>query len=220
MYSMKNNIRMLREEKELKLRQLAAMIVPPMSHSQLQKLEAGERKLNPKWKKRIATALGCSEKDLVLENEMQKINGYSTLSSLSTVPIVGFINSEGIVELFDCDEDKIEKVLCPPRLNPKNTKGYRFFIHDEEWEAFVEEREPNKDGVQTEFVGVPDEFLKKFCKVTIFQKEGERTLFKFVYPGSATGYHDLRGMDSAQANLKDCTVKSSLLVKCMWPVEK
>jgi transcriptional regulator with XRE-family HTH domain len=70
---MKNRIRELREERGLSQQQLAELLVPPTSKTQISKLELSQRRLSDAWLQRLGRALACHPAEL-----------FGTLPSLSS----------------------------------------------------------------------------------------------------------------------------------------
>lgn len=60
----------VRESRQLSLADLARMLDPPTTATQILRLETGERKLAPKWVERIANALGVSEYEIYEDSDM------------------------------------------------------------------------------------------------------------------------------------------------------
>lgn len=195
-----NMIKEIRKRQKLSREKLAEMV--GTTPTTVYRKESGMRKLTENDINIYSAALGVSPSELI---------GNSTTGSLSTTPIIGFINSEGIVELFDCEEKYCERIDCPPYLDPKKAKAYRFFMHDKEWVAFIEEV-----ALGLAMPGVPPEFIDELCIVVISKPDNTyQTLFKYVKRGSKAGHYDLHGLDSSETVLKDCFVKSSLFIEGM-----
>lgn len=202
---MKNNLRFLRENKELTLEDMAARITPPASFSQIQKLETGQRKLTPKWKRKIALALDCKEEEII-EDVTLEISSYSTISRLEAVPLVGFIKSGGIVELYG-EEEVLEKEACPDDMDPAETLAYlskdRYFY--ENFVIFAAKKIP----------GVPAEFLGCTCLVEIYKNGELTTIARRIEVGSRPGHYDLYEGKDPHPSHKDQLIQTSSFIANM-----
>jgi hypothetical protein len=131
----------------------------------------------------------------------EKSAGNSTISSLATIPLTGFINPGGIVELLK-EDDKPVDFICPQAMSPVQTKVFlsRDPYFYKGMVIFCEKDIP----------GVPVAFIGCLCLVEI---EDMGPLVKRIELGSKPGYYDLYDPSSNAVPMKDCLVNSSSFVK-------
>ncbi len=168
------------------------------SQSEISMWETGARAIDTDQIDTIAKALGVQSHLLLIES-----GSNSTQSSLATVPLIGFINPGGVVELLEKEGDSAQKVNCPTSMNPMDTLAfeskdshfYNGFI------VFADKPIP----------GVPVEFLGCIC---IAEVNGKKML-KRIERGSRPGFFDLYHPASDGEPMKDCLVTSTSFIKHM-----
>ena len=67
---MNTKLERLRKQRGLSLEKLGKMLDPPTTAAQISRLEAGVRKLTPKWVLPLSAALGVSPYDLYEDSDM------------------------------------------------------------------------------------------------------------------------------------------------------
>lgn len=218
MMKQKNNLKLIREAIRPKLTQsaLGQLCNPPISDVNISRYEKGHVSMTEEIVLELARALKTTPAKIRGYDDIHKTDketiGNSTLGSLSTVPIVGFRNSGGIVELFDTDDELLDRFDCPEDLKADRTEGYRIFQWNKEWIVFFEKTE---EGKPMPGVLLPD-YIGEVCLVTVSNPAGaDEILIMRVEHGSKKGYYDLHGLDSSEKVLKDCFVTSSLMLRAM-----
>ncbi len=191
---MGNNLRKLREERGLTLRDMADKT--GYSFSQIQKLEMGDRRLSFVWKQRLATVLECHPDDL--DSEDAGIH----------VPIVGVLGAGAKVKLAQPSGKGggLSEPAAPSGFNPKKTvaievkgdalaplicNGFRLYYEDK-------------------IYGVPEEFLGKICVVEV---ESGQVYVKILRKGSKLGYYHLENVNPNDPPLLDVRIKWSAKVR-------
>jgi len=218
---MGNNLKHIREGRDLTLRQLAEKVKPKASFSMLQKLERSEKPLPEKWKKRLSEALECAPGDLDAPLNELEDRGTSEWGGPQLIPIRGYVAADNdSVVIFNYDEDEIEQVECPPFLNPKHLDAYQNKGPSQEplimdnWLLYVYRNKV--------FPGVPDEYLGELCMVKILA-DGEatgKTVVKFVTKGSSVGHYNLHSRNENIPVIRDAIIEHSAIIAGATPRKK
>lgn len=191
---MGNNLRRLREERGLTLRDVAEMT--GHSFSQIQKLEKGDRRLSFMWKQRLAHAFECHPDDL--DTSEVKID----------VPLIGIVgagakvrpaekrgkaqgfNEPNVPSGFGSKKTSALEVKGDA-LSPMIRDGFRLYFDDRAY-------------------GVPEEFLGKICVIELV---GGATYVKIIRKGTRPGRYHLEGLNPKDAPMRDTNIKWSAKVR-------
>lgn len=199
---MTNHLRAIRKSKKLTLQQAADLA--NSSLPQIQKLEAGQRKLTIDWVRRLAKAYG------VTESEIMGLEAASVIK----IPVVGFVGAGALVDLVDAYEHGggMDELDCPPGLNPQKTVAVEVrgnsmepFIGDG-WYLYYEGR----------IFGVPPQYLGKLCVVKL--ADSDAVMVKRITAGDQIGhYHLLSYNEKDMPPLLNQTIEWSAKVAFIKP---
>lgn len=171
---------------------IAIATMSGISRVYLSDLARGKKPLNERVLVKIAKALDVTPSDLI---------GKSTISSLATIPLTGFVTPGGIVKLLEKENSVGQNIECPKSMQAAETlvfesvdpcfyKGFLLFA-------------------EREVPGVPAQFIGCIC---IVQLPDESLLVRRIEEGSRPGYYDLYMAHSEIDPIRDCRVKSSSFI--------
>lgn len=200
-----------------------------VSKELVSKIEAGERSIENHIHK-ISEAIGVRPDDIEEYATMMSgmrdsatSTGWRTQADImgwqaATIPIRGFVGAHQTIEAFNYGEDELERVPCPPGIDPRYGAAYEVLDVSGEpaiyagWLVFIDRVLP---GVQPEYIG-------ELCMVKVLA-DGEatgKTLLKRIQRGSRIGHYTLTSTNPDVAPIKDVLIESSCMVGAIVPKKR
>lgn len=222
---MRIHLKELRRQAKLTQEQLGAMCDPPIpgvyiSRYEKQPGEKGYVRMPDTLLPQLARSLNVHPSAIISYDSEEVHASFTTYETApiasiprATVPVVGYVMAGSRVEIFNSSESEIDRVPCPPGMDPDKTKAYEGIGESGEpffyagWLFYREETYP----------GVPIDFIGRICMVKVREDEHDagNTLIKRVQRGSKPGHYDLHSINPAEAVIKDAMVEWSSFIRMM-----